>query len=179
MRTGARIVLAAALTMAGCTRLSGDGEGGPELVVEWTGSDTGRLVASARVEWCDALRMLEVRGVHGDSGLALAIYPVGPARPDSYAVVAPEDADSLRPAAAVALRWFAETAVKGYQGHRGALVLTRADDRATGRFEAAMRSINDGTRLDLRGSFRDVPVVPAGRGCAPRPGAEPGDSGVD
>ena len=149
------------------------------MVVEWSGSDTGRIMAPARAEWCDSLRLLEIRVVHGDSGLAVAVYPVTTPRPDSYPVRPPEDADSAPPASAVALRWFAETAIKGFQSDSGLVVLERADGRVSGHVTAAMRSVNDGMRLDLRGVFRDVRIVPATRGCVTRPAAQPPDTGVD
>jgi hypothetical protein len=82
----------------------------------------------------------------------------------------------------VVLRWFAETAIKGFQGDSGYVVLERADGRVSGHFEAAMRSVNDEMRLDLQGSFRELRMVPAARGCVARGPAQPvqpPDSGVD
>ena len=152
------------------------------MTAEWTGSDTGRMAAPARAEWCDSLGMLEIRAIHGDSGLALAVYPESLVRPDSYPVRPPDRADSSAPASAIAMRWFAETSIKGFQGDSGHVVVEQAGDRLTGHFEAAMRSINDPTRLDLRGRFRQLRVVPAGPGCStrrPPPPAPPADSGVD
>ncbi len=171
--------LAAALCSTGCGRPGNPEDSGARLVAEWTGSDTGRIVAPARAEWCDSLGLLEVRAIHGDTGLALAVYPIGPVRPDTYPVLLPSRADSSPPSAAVVLRWFAETAIRGFQSDSGTVVLERADGRVSGHFEAVIRSINDGMRLDLRGDFRDLPVGPPERGCAPRPAAEPADSGVD
>jgi hypothetical protein len=184
---GSRFLMTAlaALCIVGCDRPSSSGEGTGAMVAEWTGSDTGRLVAPARAEWCDSLGMLEIRAIHGDSGLAVAIYPESLVRPDSYPVRPPDSADSVPPASAVALRWFAETAIRGFQGDSGQVVLERTDGRVTGWFEAAMRSVNDDMRLDLRGSFRELRIVPAARGCvARRPAApvlpvQPADSGVD
>ncbi|HEX6106697.1 MAG TPA: hypothetical protein VFZ26_14010 [Gemmatimonadales bacterium] len=182
-RGAARLLIAAAFALAGaaCSRPAAQ-EGGPRLVVEWSGSDTGRMVAPVHVEWCDTLRLLEIRGVRGDSGVAVAVYPGGPVRADSYPVRPPARADSAPPASAIAIRWFAETAIKGFTGDRGVVVLERADDRVTGYFEAGMRSVTDGMRLELRGTFRDVTVVPMRLGCVPRgapPPDEPIDSGVD
>jgi hypothetical protein len=184
MRQISRCLIAAlaAVWAAGCNRPSDTGERAGGIVAEWTGSDTGRLVAPAWAEWCDSLGMLEIRAIHGDSGLALAVYPDSVVRADSYPVHPPARADSLAPSSAVALRWFAETAIKGFQGDSGRVVLERADGRVTGHFEAAMRSINDEMRLDLWGTFRDLRVEPARAGCVPRrpvPPAPPADSGVD
>ena len=173
--TSLLITAIAAAGLAACHRPSGSGEGAGGIVVEWTGSDTGRIAAPARAEWCDSLRLLEIRAVRGDSGVALAIYPVSTARPDSYPVRPPQDADSLPPASAVALRWFAETSIKGFQSDSGLLVLEGDGGRVSGQVTAAMRSINDEMRLDLRAAFNDLRVVPAARGCV----ARPPDTGVD
>jgi hypothetical protein len=149
------------------------------LEVQWTGADTGRLAGPATAEWCGALRVLEIHGVAGDSGIAIALYPRDSIRPDSYPVVRPERADSTPPAAAVALRYFAETAVKGYQGDSGrVLVNAPAAGRLSGRFSASLKSASDGTRLHASGAFRDLRVVPMTRGCIPRPAHPPADTGV-
>ena len=92
----------------------------------------------------------------------------------------PLRADSIRSAGAVALRWFAETAIMGFQGENGAIVIEATDSqRVWGRFETRMRSVTEGSRLFLKGSFFDVPVVAAQRGCMTRRPPEPPDSGVD
>ena len=139
------------------------------------------MVARAAVaEWCDSLRVLEIRGVRGDTGLALAIFPVDSVSADSFPVVPALRADSARPASAVAIRWFAETAIRGFQGENGAVVLETTDSqRVWGRFEARVRSVNDAGRLLLKGSFFDVPIVAGARGCTSRTPPEPPDSGVD
>ena len=171
--------LAAALLATGliaCDRPARDDGNAGGLVAEWTGSDTGRMAGPARAEWCDSLRMLEIRAIQGDSGLAIAVFPDSLPRADSYPMLPPDRADSTPPSAAAALRWFAETSIKGFQSDSGHVVLERADGRITGRFQAAMRSINDEMRLDVRGSFREVRVVPATRGCVRRPPAAPPDT---
>jgi hypothetical protein len=184
LRHHSRLLLAGltAVWSAACDRPSAGGEGAAGLVAEWTGSDTGRLAAPARAEWCDSLGMLEIRAIRGDSGLALAVYPESLVRPDSYPVRPPDRADSSAPAAAVGMRWFAETSIKGFQGDSGYVVLEQTEGRVTGRFEAAMRSVSDPMRLDLQGAFHGIRVVPAGPGCVTRrspPPAPPADSGVD
>ncbi len=178
---GSRLLLiaTAALAWAGCGRLTSADRRGARLAAAWTGSDSGRLVAPVRAEWCDSLGMLEIRAVQGDTGLAVAVFPASAPRPDSYPVLPPHVADRATPSAAVALRWFAETAIRGFQGDSGVVVIERADGRITGSFRSALRSVGDTARLDLQGSFRDVPVGPATRGCAPRPATGPGDSGID
>jgi hypothetical protein len=149
------------------------------LEVSWTGSDTGRLAGAAVAEWCDTLRMLEIRAVRGDSGAAIALFPTDRVRPDSYPVRPPAQADSTRPAAAVALRWFAETAVKGFRSDSGGVVVEPAPGgRLSGRFAATLQSATDGSRLRARGTFHGLRVVPSTHGCVPRPAAQPRDTGV-
>jgi hypothetical protein len=146
------------------------------LHVEWTGADTGKLSAPAVAEWCDSLELLEIRAIHGDTGIALVIYPSdSAAAPDSvgpgtYAVVPPDRAPATRPASAVAMRWFAETAIRGFRGDSGSLVLEAAAPGAgSGRFSAHLRSPSEGSLLQVTGSFKGLTVTPAPPGCAGRP----------
>lgn len=169
-----------ALMLAACSRNPTGPPDRSRLVADWSGSDTGRLVTRAVAEWCDSLRVLEIRGVKGDTGMALAIFPVNSVTADSYPAVPPLRADSVRPAAAIAIRWFAETAIKGFHGESGAVIIEAADSqRVWGRFEGRVRSVTEGGRLFLKGSFFDVPIVPAARGCTRRTQPEPADSDVN
>jgi hypothetical protein len=182
LRGGSRGLLgrgALALLVVGCGGREPKAGDGPRLELQWTGADTGRMAGPATAEWCEPLQVLEINGVAGDTGIAIALYPRDSIRPDSYPVVPPERADSTPPAAAVALRYFAETAVKGYQGDSGrVLVSVPAPGRLSGRFSASLKSASDGTRLRATGAFRDLRVVPATRGCIPRPSRPPADTGV-
>jgi hypothetical protein len=183
------------------------------LEVEWIGSDTGKLSAPAVAEWCDSLKLLELRAIHGDTGIALVLYPSGSgtrsdsvprtgpvakpgavakpgsvAKPDSvapgdsvtpgsYPVIAPERADSSRPSAAVALRWFAETSIRGFRGDSGTVVLeATGPGTSAGRFSAYLRSATEGSRLTVTGSFKGLTVTPAAQGCVGRPPPEPDES---
>jgi hypothetical protein len=137
------------------------------LEVQWVGADTGKLVAPAVAEWCDSLRMLELRAVHGDTGIALLLYPADSLTTGDYRMVLPERADSVRPSAAVALRWFAETTISGFRGDGGSLTLASVGPGAlAGRFRAQLRSATEGSRLDLTGSFQRLTVHPAPADCA-------------
>jgi len=173
------------------------------LEVEWIGSDTGKLSAPAVAEWCDGLKLLEVRAIHGDTGIALVFYPAGSgaradsvprtgsiAKPDSvaksdsvargdsvtpgdYRVIAPERADSSRPSAAVAMRWFAETSIRGFRGDSGTVVLeATGPGTSAGRFSAYLRSATEGSRLTITGSFKGLSVTPAPEGCIGLPPEE-------
>jgi hypothetical protein len=168
------------------------------LEVEWIGADTGKLSAPAVAEWCDSLKLLELRAIQGDTGIALVFYPSGsvtradsvprtgsaakPASvppgdsvtPGRYPVIAPERADSSRPSAAVALRWFAETSIRGFRGDSGTVVLeATGPGTSAGRFSAYLLSATEGSRLTVTGSFKGLSVTPAPQGCAGRPPQEP------
>lgn len=150
------------------------------LEADWTGSDTGRMAGAARAEWCDTLGVLEIRAAKGDSGIAVAIFPADSVRPDSYPVVMPARADSARPAAGVALRLFAETAIKGFRGDSGSVIIeTMGPGGVSGRFAAGVRSVTTPERLTLRGTFHGVRPVRAGNGCRAAPVPGPAEPGVD
>jgi hypothetical protein len=98
----------------------------------------------------------------------MALYPIDSVVSDSYSVVQPPGADSLRPAAAVGLRLFSQTTVKGYQGDSGAVVLVRSrSGQVSGRLSARARSVQNGDPIRLRGKFERVAIVPQKRGCTP------------
>src|SRR5215210_6606749 len=86
------------------------------IEAHWIGADTGKMAAPMTAEWCDVRRALEIRGVAGDTGLGLVLYPVDTIDADSYRVVLPEGADTAPPSAAIALRAFSTNTIQGYQG---------------------------------------------------------------
>jgi hypothetical protein len=97
--------------------------------------------------------------------------------PGNYPVIAPERADSSRPSAAVALRWFAETSIRGFRGDSGTVVLeAMGPGTSAGRFSAYLRSATEGSRLTVTGSFKGLSVTPAPVGCAGRPSREPDEA---
>ena len=152
-------------------------EEGPRIAVRWTGSDSGKIDAPATAEWCDTLGLLEIKGLRGDTGVGVAVYPKGVLQPGRYRVLRPDVADTSRPAAAVALRWFAQTSIRGFKGESGAVVLQRsAAGTYSGHLEAYTRSVTDNARLTLRGTLGGLTARPARSGCVPRP-AHP-DSGT-
>jgi hypothetical protein len=172
------LLLAPALTTA-CGG-SGSGENpGARLEVEWSGAASAKVGGGATIEWCDSLRVVELRTLRGDTGIAIAIYPVNQFEPGRFPVVPPARADSARPAAAVALRWFAETSIRGFQADSGQVVVEETGPSLyAGTFEARASSVTDTSSLTIRGSFRGLTVRPALRGCvARRP--QPPDSGTD
>jgi hypothetical protein len=161
---GAALLLALG---AACRRDSTE-PSGPRLTVRWTGQDTVEFSARAVGEWCDSLRLLEIRAVAGDTGVGIALYPPDTLEAGAYPVRPPDVADTTRlPAAAVALRWFTQTAVMGYQGDSGGLTLERRPDGTlAGRFTAAARPLTGKGRLHLTGSFGGLRPATAPRDCA-------------
>jgi hypothetical protein len=171
-----RLIVAGLVGLTACTSRGPSDARAGSLEVAWTGADTGTLSAPAIAEWCDSLKLLEVRAVHGDTGIALVLYPSDsatpedPVTPGAYLVVLPERADSIRPSAAVALRWFAETSIRGFRGDSGAVgLVTTGPGMGAGRFFAHLRSATDGSKLDITGSFKGLTFTPASKGCAGGP----------
>lgn len=155
------------LVVMACGREEPAAPPGSRLEVQWVGGDTGKLVAPAVAEWCGSLRVLELRAMHGDTGIALALYPADSMSRGEYPIVTPERGESTRPSAAVALRWFAETSIRGFRGDSGAVTLTALDSGAgAGNFAARLRSATEGSRLTVTGSFRGLTVGPAPADCA-------------
>jgi hypothetical protein len=155
------------------------------LEAHWTGADSGKIAAHADAEWCGERRLLEVRAIRGDTGLAVALYPVDTIVSDSYPVVEPTRADSTRPSASVALRLFASTAIKGYQGDSGSVLLERSSSgQLSGSLTARVRLVRTGEAVRLSGKFEHVAVVAQEQGCTPEPpdtsdDAVPDDEEVD
>jgi hypothetical protein len=147
------------------------GAAGGRLSARWTGADTATFSAPAVAEWCDSLRLLEIRAVAGDTGVGIALYPPDTLVAGAYPIRPPNVADTiLPPSAAVALRWFSKTTVMGYQGDSGALTLGRRPDGSlSGRFSAAARPLVSGARLRVGGTFDGLRVVRAPRECAGNP----------
>jgi len=173
---GRRALVTALGLAAGCTAGDAGGLGGPRLEVRWTGADTAAFGARATAEWCDSLKLLEIRAMAGDTGVGLALYPRGGIEPGTYPIRRPEVADTTPPAAAIALRWFSQAAVRGFRGDSGELSLRRvAGGALSGRFSATAHAVSGGERLSLTGSFDGLHARPAARGCAapPPPGSAP------
>jgi hypothetical protein len=165
------LAIAGVVARPACAPREPADSGAGSLEVEWTGSDTGKLSAPAVAEWCDSLEVMEVRSIQGDTGIALLLYPADSVTPGKYPVIAPERADSSRPAAALALRWFAETSIRGFRGDSGTVVVeATGPGTSAGRFSAYLRSATEGSRLRVTGSFKGLSVTPALQGCVgPRP----------
>lgn len=145
------------------------GSNGPgHLEVRWEGSSKGQLSGLATANWCEVRRVLAIRMVRGDTGIALALYPEKTLTAGAYNVVAPARADSIPPAAAVAARWPTKSVIQGFQGDSGRVVLQRTSaGRFSGRVSARARSVVDTQRIVMTGTFRDLAVQPDSLGCEP------------
>ena len=147
------------------------------IEARWTGADTGKMAAPMTAEWCDRRRALEIRGVAGDTGLGLVLYPVDTIDADSFRIVMPEGADPVPPAATMALRVFSTNTIQGYQGDSGIVALDRGkNEELSGVIEARARSVVNGQVLSLSGEFRDLTIVPQKRGCGPGDAADTADT---
>ena len=187
---GAGLALAFVLSLtAACDKRESLQSQAGRLEAHWTGADSGKISARATAEWCADRLWLELRAIQGDTGLALALYPVDSIVSDSYPVVEPTRADSARPSASLGLRLFSQTAVKGYWGDSGAVLLVRSgSEQVSGSVTARARAVPNGEQIRLSGKFERVAILPQVRGCAPESpdtasdtteDAEPVDGQVD
>lgn len=180
MRVGpGSLLFAVGVVAAGAAcRRSRAAETGGSFELRWTGSDTGRMAGRGTADWCGPGRYFALRGIQGDTGVGVAIYPKDSAAPGRYPVRPPVRADSAaRPTAAVVVRWFGETAIEGFQAESGTVVLEAGGGagagsprRLSGRLEARAAATGPGKRdtLTLTGAFSGVEVGPAKPGCADR-----------
>ncbi len=154
MRHGIGIALLGLL--GACQSGSGHASGG-HLQVHWSGREPGRLSASATAGWCAPRHVLEVRSIRGDTGVALALYPAETLTAGVYQVVEPTRAESLPPAAAVALRWLTPKVVQGFRGESGSVRLQRSSSgQVSGEMSLRARSVVDTQRVTITGSFQGL-----------------------
>jgi hypothetical protein len=168
-RSGVGLVLVLSL-LAACGKWESQPAPAGWLEARWTGADSGKISAPAAAEWCAERLLLEIRAIHGDTGVAVGVYSMDSIAADSYRVVEPTRADSAPPSARVALRLFSATAVKGYQGDSGTVVLEGSGSgQVSGRLAARARSVLNGDQIRLSGRFDRVAVMPQERGCTSEP----------
>lgn len=183
MRAGRGWLAIGVLGLALGCRPGAGSTAGARVEVRWTGAEAASFQAPATAEWCDTLRLLQIIAMSGDTGIGIAIYPRELATSGSYTIRAPDSARAAPPSAAIGLRWFSQTAVRGFQSDSGRLSLTRgADSTLSGRFTASARPATGKGPLSLTGSFEGLRERPATRGCTtpprpPPPAARP-DSGA-
>lgn len=180
MRASCRGVLAAGVGLVlACTRGEKSTLAGPRLTVRWTGADTAAFSAPATAARCEALHLTEIRAVSGDTGVGLALYDSGSIQPGTYRIRTPTASDTSGPAASLALRWFSKTAVQGFQGDSGEVVLRRAGaDALSGTFRGKANPITGAGRLEITGSFDGVRLGRSTRACVP-PAADTAKTSAD
>lgn len=152
--------------VAACSKVESQRSQVGRLEARWRGSESGKISTTAAAEWCADRRMLEIRAIQGDTGLAVAVYTVDTIAADSYRVVDPTRADSAPPSARVALRLFGQTSIKGYQADSGTVILEHSGaGQVSGSLAARARSVLNGDRIRLNGNFQGVAIMPQERGC--------------
>lgn len=149
------------ILLAACERRPG----GPHLTASWTGADTTRIDAPAKVSWCPVAGRLEVTAIRDDLGFGLVVYAAGELAPGEFPGFNPDLDTVPRPSAAAAARKYTEKNMIAFQSDSGALVLTRDGDAFGARFGFRMQA------LDRSGSIRV-----AGEASGLSPGACPADS---
>ena len=151
-----------ALLLAACH--GGESGRGRLDVVLTSSTDTVRFTVRARAHWCATDSSLEITGTRGDSGLAVALFPADSLHPGAYPVGAPDRAVTVRPSARVGARWFGKTVVEGYYSVSGVVNLS-AGGTLSGDLVAMLQGIGTEGQEEARGTFRNVPVRPAGLPC--------------
>jgi hypothetical protein len=142
------------------------------------------MTAPASATWCEVQRLLEIRSIRGDTGIALALYPTRRPTAGPYRILEPAKAESLPPAAGMAVRWLARNVVQGFRADSGQLQLERSSTgQLSGQIHARARSVVDTQRIMLTANFRDLIPQPDTLRCTPadsaEDAAEAGDTMVD
>jgi hypothetical protein len=170
------------LVLGACRKPHGGSSEAGHLKAEWIGADRGRISAPATAEWCGERRLVEIRAIQGDTGFALALYPKDTLITGRYPVMDPLKAESLPPAAGIALRWFTQNAVKGFQGDTGTVFLDRSGSgELGGSVSGSAHSVSDTQRVRFKGTFEAL-TLRSSPECGPGKrldrDAQPGDSVV-
>jgi len=167
-RRGARasaIVLPFLLSCLSCG--SADLGGTGTLEAAWTGADNGSVRTTAVAQWCPERRFAEILGVHGDTGVAIALRELDSIRPGRYAAVLPDSADTTGPSATVALRFLSRTSITGFRSDSGEVTVTRARDGSLAvDFAVRARAPEAAARIGLRGRAAGVAIRDGGIDCA-------------
>jgi len=119
------VAAACCLVLAGCNPLSRSGT----LRAEWvavgdTLGDTTRVTLPVTATWCAGPSRLDIRATVGDTGLGLTIYPSDSAAlAGEYPIREPDTRVTVRPGAAVAVRWMGKVLIQGWWGDSGTVTL--------------------------------------------------------
>src|SRR5919106_39857 len=114
------------------------------LELHWNGPQAGSIAGPTSAGWCALRKVLQVRVIQGDTGIALAVYPGKALEGGVYPVVDPVKAESVPPAASVALRVVTKNLVQGFRGDSGRVNLESSRSRRfSGSVSARARSVID------------------------------------
>lgn len=136
------------------------------LSVRWNGVAQGTFSAPAVGGWCATDSLLEVVAVRGDTGVGFSLLAEDTVRARDYPVLSGSIAVDWRPLAVAGLRWATDTALLGFEGADGRIVVTGTDSgTVAGTLDLLLR-LNDGTdTLRLTGEFTNIPILPAPGSC--------------
>ncbi len=136
------------------------------MEAHWVGADTGAMHGPASARWCADQRYGEVLGMHGDTGVGIAIRQADSLASGHYSAVLPDSADTSAASATVALRFLGRTTVAGYQSDSGTVTLERdAEGRLGASFDVRARAVGTVARITLRGRASAVPIAVGGEEC--------------
>ena len=143
------------------------------MVVQWTGSDTGRFSATAEARWCARDTLLEVVAARNDTAIGLSLIAQDSLRTGGYPVLPTDSHTPWRPQAGAAIRWLDSTDLRHFGGARGQVTVTGGGSRrASGTLDLTLRASSGQDSLHLTGSFSGVAIAPASPLCgrANKPG---------
>jgi hypothetical protein len=142
---------------------------GPDQDAELTWirrGDTASVRLPASAVWCAGPGWLELFAGRNDTGVALAVFPVDSTLEGRFPIVPVRDrADSLRPVAGLAVRWFSDTELLAFEGHDGTVDLELVEGRIGARVTGHLRILAGDDTLDLTGVFPELPLVRGGAQC--------------
>lgn len=137
-----------------------------QLEAKWGGHDSGHVSAPAHGVWCPESNLLKLTGVKDDAGVGIAVYPVDSLTSGDYPVTDPAGDSTTRPRSALAIRWFTDQEIQGYQGDSGVVSIDRRGSTVFGRIDATMFRAATYDTLHLTGTFRAVRMNEDSAACA-------------
>jgi hypothetical protein len=154
------------MAVVGCDPPAAPGETAAAVAVQWNGAVQGSFSAPAEGRWCPSDSLLEVLALRADTGFAFTLLAPDTLKATSYPVLSATIAATWRPLAYAAIRFAADTAIKGFEATGGNVVVSSVDNGTiSGTLQVGMR-INAGfDTLRLSGTFTDVPISPAAGHC--------------
>jgi hypothetical protein len=101
-----------------------------------------------------------------DTGVGLALAMQDSLRPGQHPVVSSAVPVDWRPMALAAIRWVNDTAVRGFEGNSGNVVITAVGpDGVFGTIDLRLKHLNTSDTIRMTGRFSSVQVVPGDTLC--------------